>query len=272
METDAVPEVRAPSTASRLSRIRRLAGTMMIVVGAALLVWCLVVWRWNDPFTAMYTRWEQRKLETRYAEILHAERARPLVPPRSTRPSVAALESAVADAARRFRQHAVEGSPIGHIVVPRIGLDMVMVNGTEADTLRKGPGRDLRTYMPGEGELVYVAGHRTTYLAPFAHIDRLESGDAVTLEMPYATFRYRVTRHQIVEADDLSVLESHGREVVALQACHPRFFATHRYIVWATPVLVTPRGGRTYRPDADRVATAGDAKPRASAPRASSTS
>ena len=69
METDAVPEVRAPSTASRLSRIRRLAGTMMIVVGAALLVWCLVVWRWNDPFTAMYTRWEQRKLETRYAEI-----------------------------------------------------------------------------------------------------------------------------------------------------------------------------------------------------------
>jgi sortase A len=267
METEAITEIGAGSRTSRLVRIRRIVGTAMIVVGLVLLVWCFVVWRWNDPFTALYTRWEQRKLENRYAEIVTAERARPVAPPQSTRPTAATLESAVADAARRFRQHAVEGSPIGHIIVPRLGLDMIMVNGTEAGTLRKGPGRDLRTYMPGEGELVYIAGHRTTYLAPFAHIDRLETGDQVTLEMPYATFRYHVTRHQIVEADNLSVLQSHGREVVALQACHPRFFATHRYIVWATPVLVTPRGGRSYRPDGDRAATAGAAKPRAPAAR-----
>jgi len=76
-----------------------------------------------------------------------------------------------------------------------------------------------------------------------------------------------VFRKEIVKSDDLAVLRSHGREVVALQACHPRFFATHRYIVWATPVLVTPRGGRSYRPDGDRAATAGAAKPRAPAAR-----
>ena len=49
---------------------------------------------------------------------------------------------------------------------------MILVNGTDDSTLRKGPGRDLRTYMPGEGQLIYIAGHRTTYLAPFAHIER----------------------------------------------------------------------------------------------------
>ena len=52
-----------------------------------------------------------------------------------------------------------------------MGLNMILVNGTDHDTLKKGPGRDLRTFMPGENRLVYIAGHRTTYLAPFSHID-----------------------------------------------------------------------------------------------------
>ena len=59
---------------------------------------------------------------------------------------------------------------IARLEVPRLGLDMVVVDGTDGDTLRKGPARDRRTFMPGQGELVYVAGHRTTYGAPFAEI------------------------------------------------------------------------------------------------------
>ena len=72
--------------------------------------------------------------------------------------------------------------------MPRLGLNMVFVNGTDTATLKKGPGRDPRTYMPGEGELIYIAGHRTTYLAPFARIDTLRPGDRVTLRVPYGTF------------------------------------------------------------------------------------
>ena len=125
---------------------------------------------------------------------------------------------------------------------------MVMVNGTDSATLKRGPGRDGRTFMPGEGQLVYIAGHRTTYLAPFSAIDTMRPGDRITLKMPYATFEYAVTGHTIVDASDLSVLKSHGRELIALQACHPRFFASQRYIVWAKPVRVTPTGGRPYRP------------------------
>jgi len=92
-----------------------------------------------------------------------------------------------------------------------------------------------------------VAGHRTTYSAPFSHIDRLRRGDRVSVRVPYATFVYRVTGHVVVPADDLDRLRSRGREVLALQACHPRFFASHRYIVYARPVELIPRGGRTYR-------------------------
>ena len=86
-----------------------------------------------------------------------------------------------------------EGEPVGRLIVPRLGLKSIVVNGTGHDDLTKGPGRELHTFMPGEGELIYVAGHRTTYLAPFAHIDKLRAGDPITFELPYATFHYEVT-------------------------------------------------------------------------------
>jgi len=125
-------------------------------------------------------------------------------------------------------------------------VNMILVNGTDHDTLKKGPGRDQRTFMPGENRLVYIAGHRTTYLAPFSHIDSLRTGDRVTLEVPYGTFIYSVTRHRIVKSTDLSVLRSPRYEVVELQACHPRFFASHRYIAYARLIRVEPRGAAPF--------------------------
>ena len=116
---------------------------------------------------------------------------------------------------------------------------MMLVAGTDTDSLRKGPGWDARTFLPGEGELVYIAGHRTTFKAPFAHIDRLRAGHRVELELPYGRFTYVVTRSVIVPADDLARLDSQGREEVALQACHPRFSAKQRYIVYARPIRVS---------------------------------
>jgi len=130
--------------------------------------------------------------------------------------------------------------------VPRLGLSIIVVVGTDEASLEKGPGWYTGTRLPGEGQLIYIAGHRTTYLAPFAHIDSLRHGDSVTLELPYATFVYRITGHVIVPSDDLSRLKSRGYEQVALQACHPRFFATHRYIAYARPVRVIPRHGTPY--------------------------
>jgi sortase A len=214
------------------NRAMRLLGTAIIVAGLMLLAWSFVVWRWNDPITSLYTRWEQHRLE-RELVTLTEEEARVPIPTGTSSTNVPAF---VARRAAHARRQAPVGGAIGRISIPRLGVDMVLVNGTDAAALRRGPGRDLRTFMPGQGELVYVAGHRTTYGAPFARIDALRAGDRVTLEMPYATFRYAVSRHRIVDDQDLSVLQSHGREELALQACHPRFFATQRYIVWAKPV------------------------------------
>jgi sortase A len=233
-----------PATGTRRRRVVKRLSTALIVLGVGVLAWTAVVWQWNDPFTSLYTRWQQSKLADQY-ETLAATYVAPRIPPRTPPASAAAT---VRKEARRFRADSDTGAAIGRIVVPRLQLNMVLLNGTDTATLRKGPGRDARTYVPGEGELVYIAGHRTTFLAPFAHIDSLRPGDRVTLYMPYGRFDYDVTGHRIVDSHELSVLRSHHREQVALQACHPRFFATQRYIVWAKPVRVTPRAGSPYTP------------------------
>jgi sortase A len=240
-DTEPAAEQQRPSRPRR-RWIWRLSSAL-IVVGVVVMAWTFVVWRWDDPFTALYTRWQQERLSDRYAAVVEKVAPETVVPRTTTRAEAARK---IEHAAGAFRSSSHEGDPIGRIIVPHLSLSAIVVNGTGTSSLRKGPGRDLRTFLPGQGQLIYIAGHRTTYAAPFSHIDRLVPGDRVTLEMPYGTFVYAVTGHSIVPANDLSVLRSHGREVVALQACHPRFFATQRYIVWARPVTFTPHGGRTY--------------------------
>jgi sortase A len=215
----------------------RLLSRILIGLGILVLAWGVLVWQWQDPFTALYTTWQQHKL----AQELNKEFAtfKPAVATRKL--AVEAQREEVAAEAARFRRDTHQGEAIGRIIIGRIGLSMVVVDGTDEASLEKGPGRDLQTYMPGQNRLVYIAGHRTTFLAPFSHINDIRVGDYIRLEMPYATFVYRMTGHRIVLANDLSVLRSPNHEELELQACHPRFFATHRYIVYAKLVAMTPR-------------------------------
>jgi sortase A len=247
-------------------RIVRSFGTLLIVAGVGLLGYAGLVWAWEDPATGVYTRWQQRELADDYDR--RVEDYREAVPAVPDTVDWAAL---VRRDAGRYRADSGRGDAIGRLRIPRLGLNMLLVNGTDTSTLKKGPGRYAGTerdlggdaanpppaFMPGEGELVYVAGHRTTYQAPFSRIDRLRRGDAVTLELPYARFEYRITGHRIVDSDRLQVLSSKGFEQLTLQACHPRFFATHRYLVYATPVRITPRGSERPLPAAELAAVAG---------------
>jgi sortase A len=223
-----------------MRRRLRILGTILIVAGSLTLVWAFVVWQWQDPFTALYTKWKQHQLASQYEK-----RVRNFAGSVSGN-SLAAERSSIAREAKAYRANSTRGEAIGRLRVPRMGVNMVLVNGTDHDTLKKGPGRDLRTFMPGQDRLVYIAGHRTTYLAPFSHIDRMHTGDRVTIEVPYGSFIYSVTHHRIVKATDLSVLISPRYEVVELQACHPRFFASHRYIVYARLVRVEPHGAKAF--------------------------
>jgi len=237
----------------------RRTGTILLVAGTLVLLWTVVVWRWEDPFTALYTAYEQHSLASsydRHAARLAASLAdqvaklHPSEPREPLRVRRLAESRVIRDEAHRYRLESRTGEALGRILVPRLGLHMIFVDGTNESSLEKGPGRDLRSFMPGEGRLVYIAGHRTTFLAPFSDITALRRGDPVTLELPYGTFVYRVTRHVVVPADDMAVLRPGTSEVLALQACHPRFFATHRYIVYARPVEVVPANAPAlrYRP------------------------
>ena len=234
-----------------MRRPARIAGTLLIVAGIALLAWTATVWRWQDPFTAATHALDQRRLSDKLEQQLAAaDRAPgPAIPVGA---SADEMQEALARQARGWRSSAQEGDPIARLRLPTLGVTEVVVNGTDSATLKKGPGRYLGSAMPGEDELVYIAGHRTTYGAPFSKIDHLRKGDPVVIELPYGAFRYRITGFRIVKDTDLSVLKSKGFEQLALQACHPRFFASHRYIAYAKLVGVTPvqagpeAAGRSY--------------------------
>lgn len=225
--------------------MRHRLGTLLLVVGLGLLAWAATVYLWKDPFTTAYTAYEQRRLEASLDRRFDSwqPKAKPVKPakPAKPAPTTPARLPDVRREARQYRLASDEGDAIVRMRIARLNLDAVVVNGTSTADLRRGPGRHLETFMPGERELVYIAGHRTTYGAPFADIDALKAGDTVLLELPYASFEYVVTRHRIVDDNDLSVLESQNHEQLVLQACHPRFLASERYLVYARPVSVTKR-------------------------------
>jgi sortase A len=243
-----VPNITADVSARTVARERRSAwrravrafGSLLIIAGLALLTWAFVTWKWEDPFTALVTEYEQRKLASAYDERL--ARARPVID-RSGR-SAADVKAELVRVARQYRSDLRPGDPVGRLRISKLGLNVIVVDGTETDLLRRGPGRHRSTAVPGSGELTYIAGHRTTYGAPFSDIDDLKRGDRVSFELPYGTFEYAVTGRRIVPATFVQALRSRGRDELALQACWPRFFATERIIVYARPLRVRLPGER----------------------------
>ena len=257
-------ELTAPPAATSAPRRRGAAlargtGTLLMIVGALLLVWGFWTWQWGDPVTRLYASWEQHRLEEQHSKqvasfgnVWQGLDLKPVRPAEAETVRVAPpkLLKRLHAEAKAYRASLASGDAVARLRVPRLDLNAIVVEGTGAADLRRGPGRDERTFMPGEGELSYVAGHRTTFGAPFAHIDRMRPGDIATIEMPYATLTYRVTGYRIVPDTQLAVLETRGRDELVLQACHPRFFAKERYIVYASLAsirLPEDAGDATYR-------------------------
>jgi sortase A len=228
---------------------RRRLGTVLIVLGLLAIAYGAAVLFWRDPITDLYTRYQQHKLA---GEL---ERAWPDY--RTGRldgdfrggdaARLAAVQEQVAQAARDFRRRLEEGKPLGRIVIRRMGVRVIFVQGTSwARDLSKGPGHYEQTSVPGLGKTTAIAGHRTTFGAPFRKIDRLRQGDAVVLELPYGTFRYRVLSHKVVESNDWSIIRERGFDQLVLSACHPLYSSSHRWIVFARLAEVTPSVGPSY--------------------------
>jgi sortase A len=228
---------------------RRRLGTILIAAGILLLAYGAAVLFWRDPITDLYARYQQHKLaemlEEAWPDYGTGRLGADFKGDEAAR--LAAVQRQVARAARDFQARLRDGKPMGRIVSRRMGLRLVFVEGTNwAHDLSKGPGHYEQTSVPGLGKTTAIAGHRTTFGAPFRHIDRLRQGDAIELQLPYGTFRYRVLSHKVVRSNDWSIIRQRGFDQLVLSACHPLYSASHRWVVLARLVQVRPSAGEPY--------------------------
>jgi sortase A len=126
-----------------------------------------------------------------------------------------------------------EGEPIGDIRIPVIGVNQVMVEGTDTPDLRKGPGHYIGTPLPGQRGNAAVAGHRTTYGHPFYNLDAVKVGDPIVLTTLQGIFVYDTTKSSVVSPSDASVLRNQVANLITLTTCNPRFSASTRLVVQA---------------------------------------
>ncbi|MGH2739790.1 MAG: class E sortase [Actinomycetota bacterium] len=128
----------------------------------------------------------------------------------------------------------LQGDAWGILKIPEIDLDVVVVEGVSPVDLKAGPGHYIQTPFPWEEKgAVGIAGHRTTYGAPFWSLDELDTGDLISLATEFGVFRYEVSRSLEVEPSALSVLRQTRRSTLVLTTCSPRFSASRRLIVFA---------------------------------------
>ena len=126
-----------------------------------------------------------------------------------------------------------DGDPVARLQIPAIGLDNVVVSGVFSGDLRRGPGHYPATPLPGEVGNAGIAGHRTTYGAPFSDLDKLQPGDEIIVTTTAGRFRYVVVGTKIVEPSDASVLAPSTDVRLTLTTCDPRYSTAHRLIVTA---------------------------------------
>jgi sortase A len=126
-----------------------------------------------------------------------------------------------------------EGDPVGDIRIPVIGVNQVVVEGTNTPDLRKGPGHYIGTPLPGQIGNAAIAGHRTTYGHPFYNLDSVKPGDPIVVTTLQGIFVYDAIRSQVVSPSDTSVLENAPSDLLTLTTCNPRFSASTRLVVTA---------------------------------------
>jgi sortase A len=207
----------------QLSTILILAGLMLLAdVGLTLV--------WQEPVSALYAQWRQDALADDLEELSTPD----LSPGEQTALERLPLDKdRAAFLARALERRTDPGDPVGRIRIPEVGLSKVIVEGTDGGSLRKGPGHYPETPLPGIRGTVAIAGHRTTYGAPFRDLDKLENRDELVVEMPYGRFTYEVEREQIVDPTATWVTRRVGHDRLVLTACHPKYSAAQRIVIFA---------------------------------------
>jgi sortase A len=231
----APPTPAAPP--SRLGRMRRPASLVLAVVGVLLVAEFAITLAWREPISALRAAGGQSDLDKRLARL---ERQGLLGGAERTR---SGKPKSLSSLAAGFRAQAKDGSPVGRLWIPEIDLKQVVVAGTAPSDLQRGPGYYSTSPFPGEGGTVALAGHRTTFTAPFRHLNDVKVGDDVRLHTPYGRFVYRVTSRQILDPSQAKVLRNAGYRRLVLTTCHPLFSQAQRLVVVAKQVLALRQDG-----------------------------
>jgi sortase A len=224
--------------------IARIFGTALISTGAGLLLFVFVTVVWGDPFTRLSEQGAQKALAQQFDAV---------APTGGTLADAGLDPELTKRAAALAKKSTRLGDAIGKITIPRIGMHRIFVNGAGHEQLKKGPGLYKEVRFPGSGLPVAIAGHRTTYGAPFLNVDKLRPGDPIILETTYGKFTYRVTDTRIITPSDWSIIQFGAEEPtigarravkrsghcnvtcehLVLTACHPKYSAAKRIAVFA---------------------------------------
>jgi len=229
---------RSSATASTGRRLARLLSTLLIAGGLLLLADVAATLVWQEPVTAVLGMLKRADTDTRYLSY----RTMPLTAAERTElRRLSNAEARVAYLAGREQRTAPDGAAIGRLSIAKLGVAFDVVQGTSTGDLERGPGHYRTTALPGQGRTIAIAGHRTTYLAPFRNLNELHRGDRIVLQMPYGRFTYVVQGQRIVAPSAWWITRNAGYERLVLSACNPLYSASQRIAVFARLARIRPK-------------------------------
>ena len=202
----------------RTARVLGAVGRVLITAGVLILLF-VAYQLWG---TGIRTAQAQNRLEDDFEEVLQEAEDAPTTTTTTvsgepvTAPTIAPVP---------------EGEATARIQIPAIGVDKIVVEGVSLPDLKKGPGHYPQTPLPGQEGNAAIAGHRTTYGAPFHRIDELKPGDEIIVTTVQGEFTYEVAETLIVSPTQVDVLDDKGDNRLTLSACHPKYSARERIIV-----------------------------------------
>lgn len=211
-------------------RAARVTSTLLITAGLLVLIDVALTLVWQEPISAAVALVQRDQINRRWS----SERSDPLSARERRRvDAMASWRQRIAYLAGRERQRVHAGDAIGRMSIPSLGTSFLVVQGTDAQSLEAGPGHYPATAFPGQGRTVAVAGHRTTFLAPFRRLDALRRGQKIVMNMPYARFVYVVQYRRVVAPTAWWITRNAGYDRLVLSACDPLFSAARRLVVFA---------------------------------------
>ncbi|HEX9697752.1 MAG TPA: sortase [Actinomycetota bacterium] len=216
-----------PPSRRKPGRGYRIAGWTLIVLGAIILEFAL----YELVGTSLVTKNHQNALRDEFEQTIE-------------NPVVVPTQSGIPTPSGEPTNRAISSKAIALLKIPKIGVDVIVVDGVSLSRLTYGPGRYPSTARIGGEGSTAIAGHRTGWGSPFLNLDKLRPGDEITLDsIEGTTYRYRVTKRIVVGPDGGWVLrgnpDSSATSQLTLTTCDPKFTSRNRMIVWADLIATT---------------------------------